>query len=142
MASDTDSSGEDYPSGSTSSNPCHQRHPNSLQPSSSASLQYGSNYGGRYRNGSSSPSTTRQQLAPRQFNPKPHLVTIVKSETGFGFNCEGASERGRAAEIDQRGAVRPSATRLRLVLPGGAAEKAGLLKGDRILEVYVWIPLE
>ena len=132
MASDTDSSGEDYPSGSTSSNPCQQRHPNSLQP---ASLQYGSGYGsGRYRNGGSN-SSTQQQLAPRQFDPKPHLVTIVKSETGFGFNVKGqVSEGGQLKSIN--GELYAPLQHVSAVLPGGAAELAGLLKGDRILEVY------
>uniref|UniRef100_A0A914DG65 Sorting nexin-27 n=1 Tax=Acrobeloides nanus TaxID=290746 RepID=A0A914DG65_9BILA len=68
------------------------------------------------------------------FNPNPHLVTIIKSETGFGFNVKGqVSEGGQLKSIN--GQLYAPLQHVSAVLPGGAAQKAGLLKGDRILEV-------
>lgn len=68
------------------------------------------------------------------FNPKPHLVTIVKSQTGFGFNVKGqVSEGGQLRSIN--GDLYAPLQHVSAVLPGGAAERAGLRKGDRILQV-------
>ncbi|GMT27138.1 hypothetical protein PFISCL1PPCAC_18435 [Pristionchus fissidentatus] len=68
------------------------------------------------------------------YNPKPHLVTIVKSQTGFGFNVKGqVSEGGQLRSIN--GDLYAPLQHVSAVLPGGAAERAGLRKGDRILEV-------
>uniref|UniRef100_A0A915D631 Uncharacterized protein n=1 Tax=Ditylenchus dipsaci TaxID=166011 RepID=A0A915D631_9BILA len=70
----------------------------------------------------------------KNFNPSPHLVNIVKSETGFGFNVKGqVSEGGQLRSIN--GELYAPLQHVSAVLNGGAAEQAGLLKGDRILEV-------
>ncbi|KAE9555468.1 hypothetical protein FO519_001323 [Halicephalobus sp. NKZ332] len=72
----------------------------------------------------------------RQFNPEPHLVTIVKAESGFGFNVKGqVSEGGQLRSIN--GVLYAPLQHVSAVLVGGAAEKAGLLRGDRILQVNV-----
>ncbi|MCP9261162.1 Sorting nexin-27 [Dirofilaria immitis] len=40
-------------------------------------------------------------VSTRHFNPKPHLVTVVKSDTGFGFNVKGqVSEGGQLRSIN------------------------------------------
>ncbi|CAJ0574357.1 unnamed protein product, partial [Mesorhabditis spiculigera] len=68
------------------------------------------------------------------YNPNPHLVTIVKSKTGFGFNVKGqVSEGGQLRSFN--GELYAPLQHVSAVLPGGAAEKATLRKGDRILEV-------
>lgn len=68
------------------------------------------------------------------FNPSPHVVTVVKSESGFGFNVRGqVSEGGQLRSIN--GQLYAPLQHVSAVLRGGAAEKAGLLRGDRILEV-------
>ncbi|XP_033125208.1 sorting nexin-27-like [Anneissia japonica] len=65
---------------------------------------------------------------------KPRVVTIHKSETGFGFNVRGqVSEGGQLKSIN--GELYAPLQHVSAVLEGGAAEKAGILKGDRILEV-------
>nr|CAG4636168.1 EOG090X05ZS [Eubosmina coregoni]SVE69795.1 EOG090X05ZS [Eubosmina coregoni] len=58
-------------------------------------------------------STTYNKVSSTTNGPR--VVKIVKSETGFGFNVRGQH--------------------VSAVLKGGAADKAGILKGDRILEV-------
>nr|CAG4651817.1 EOG090X05ZS [Triops cancriformis] len=64
----------------------------------------------------------------------PRVVRIVKSETGFGFNVRGqVSEGGQLRSIN--GELYAPLQHVSAVLKGGAAEKAGVLKGDRILEV-------
>ncbi len=64
----------------------------------------------------------------------PRLVKIVKSETGFGFNVRGqVSEGGQLRSIN--GELYAPLQHVSAVLKGGAADKAGILKGDRILEV-------
>lgn len=66
----------------------------------------------------------------------PRSVTIVKTETGFGFNVRGqVSEGGQLRSIN--GELYAPLQHVSAVLEGGAAEKAGVRKGDRILEVYV-----
>ncbi|VDD95508.1 unnamed protein product [Enterobius vermicularis] len=70
----------------------------------------------------------------RNFNPQPHHVTIIKSETGFGFNVKGQiGEGGQLKSIN--GELYAPLQHVSAVLKNGAAEKAGLMKGDRILQV-------
>ncbi|XP_047004405.1 sorting nexin-27 [Schistocerca americana] len=64
----------------------------------------------------------------------PRVVTIYKTETGFGFNVRGqVSEGGQLRSIN--GELYAPLQHVSAVLDGGAAEKAGIRKGDRILEV-------
>lgn len=64
----------------------------------------------------------------------PRVVTVVKSETGFGFNVRGqVSEGGPLKSIN--GELYAPLQHVSAVLEGGAAEKAGIRRGDRILEV-------
>lgn len=69
-----------------------------------------------------------------KFNPKPHIVEIFKNETGFGFNVKGqVSEGGQLRSIN--GDLYPPLQFVSAVLSGGAADQAGLLFGDKIIEV-------
>lgn len=64
----------------------------------------------------------------------PRMVRIVKSESGYGFNVRGqVSEGGQLRSIN--GELYAPLQHVSAVLPGGAADRAGILKGDRILEV-------
>lgn len=64
----------------------------------------------------------------------PRVVTIYKTETGFGFNVRGQiSEGGQLRSI--AGKLYPPLQHVSACLHQGAAEKAGIKKGDRILEV-------
>ncbi|CAG0903124.1 unnamed protein product [Darwinula stevensoni] len=64
----------------------------------------------------------------------PRVVRIYKSDTGFGFNVRGqVSEGGQLKSIN--GELYAPMQHVSAVLDGGAAEKAGVRKGDRILEV-------
>lgn len=64
----------------------------------------------------------------------PRAVTIYKTETGFGFNVRGqVSEGGQLRSIN--GELYAPLQHVSAVLDNGAAEKAGIKKGDRILEV-------
>lgn len=64
----------------------------------------------------------------------PHTVHITKSETGFGFNVRGqVNEGGTLKSIN--GELYAPLQHVSAVLEGGAAQSAGILKGDRILEV-------
>ena len=64
----------------------------------------------------------------------PRVVTITKTETGFGFNVRGqVSEGGVLKSIN--GVLYAPLQHVSAVLNGGAAQKAGIRKGDRILEV-------
>ena len=64
----------------------------------------------------------------------PRVVTICKSETGFGFTVRGqVSEGGQLKAIN--GELYAPLQHVSAVLEGGAAERAGVMKGDRILEV-------
>ncbi|XP_059479043.1 sorting nexin-27 isoform X1 [Neocloeon triangulifer] len=64
----------------------------------------------------------------------PRVVSIYKTETGFGFNVRGqVSEGGQLRSIN--GELYAPLQHVSAVLDGGAAEKAGVRKGDRILEV-------
>ncbi|KAI8124355.1 hypothetical protein FF38_08930 [Lucilia cuprina] len=67
-------------------------------------------------------------------NAGPRVVTIYKTETGFGFNVRGqVSEGGQLRSIN--GELYAPLQHVSAVLENGAAEKAGIKKGDRILEV-------
>lgn len=64
----------------------------------------------------------------------PRVVHIQKSETGFGFNVRGqVNEGGPLKSIN--GQLYAPLQHVSAVLEGGAAERAGVKKGDRILEV-------
>ncbi|RWS04024.1 Sorting nexin-27-like protein [Dinothrombium tinctorium] len=68
------------------------------------------------------------------FNPGPRVVVIHKFDNGFGFNVRGqVSEGGTLRSIN--GELYAPLQHVSAVLEGGAAEKAGIRKGDRILEV-------
>lgn len=71
----------------------------------------------------------------RQNDPHgPRVVTISKTETGFGFNVRGqVSEGGVLKSIN--GTLYAPLQHVSAVLDGGAAQIAGIRKGDRILEV-------
>ncbi|XP_032514333.2 sorting nexin-27 isoform X1 [Danaus plexippus] len=67
-------------------------------------------------------------------NNGPRRVTIYKTETGFGFNVRGqVSEGGQLRSIN--GELYAPLQHVSAVLEQGAAEQAGIRKGDRILEV-------
>nr|CAH7721942.1 unnamed protein product [Callosobruchus chinensis] len=67
-------------------------------------------------------------------NGGPRVVTINKTETGFGFNVRGqVSEGGQLRSIN--GELYAPLQHVSAVLDRGAAEQAGIRKGDRILEV-------
>ncbi|RMC22558.1 hypothetical protein DUI87_00437 [Hirundo rustica rustica] len=62
------------------------------------------------------------------------VVRIVKSESGYGFNVRGqVSEGGQLRSIN--GELYAPLQHVSAVLGGGAADRAGVRKGDRILEV-------
>ncbi|XP_037082859.1 sorting nexin-27-like [Pollicipes pollicipes] len=64
----------------------------------------------------------------------PRVVTISKTETGFGFNVRGqVCEGGQLRSIN--GELYGPLQHVSAVLDGGAAQQAGVVKGDRILEV-------
>ena len=68
------------------------------------------------------------------YPPGPRIVTISKTDTGFGFNVRGqVSEGGQLRSI--AGELYAPMQHVSAVLEGGAAERAGIRKGDRILEV-------
>lgn len=77
--------------------------------------------------GAHSPVTYQAETGPR-------VVHIIKTETGFGFNVRGqVSEGGQLRSIN--GELYAPMQHVSAVLEGGAAQKAGVRKGDRILEV-------
>jgi sorting nexin-27 len=68
------------------------------------------------------------------WNCGPHVVTMVKTETGFGFNLRGqVSEGGPLKSIS--GELYAPLQHVSAVLKDGAADRAGIRTGDRILEV-------
>ncbi|XP_076443593.1 sorting nexin-27-like [Babylonia areolata] len=78
----------------------------------------------------STPSSSEKQ----QTDAGPRIVTITKTSTGFGFNVRGQiSEGGVLKSIN--GVLYAPLQHVSEVLEGGAAQKAGVRKGDRILEV-------
>lgn len=64
----------------------------------------------------------------------PRKIYIHKSETGFGFNVRGQVSEGGPLKLFN-GEFYAPLQQVSAVLDGGAAEKAGLARGDRILEV-------
>lgn len=73
-------------------------------------------------------------MEPIRFVSGPHEVLILKTDTGFGFNVRGQiSEGGPLKSIN--GELYAPLQHVSAVLENGAAEKAGVQKGDRILEV-------
>lgn len=71
---------------------------------------------------------------PTLLTSGPRVVRIVKSESGYGFNVRGqVSEGGQLRSIN--GELYAPLQHVSAVLPGGAADRAGIVKGDRILEV-------
>lgn len=82
----------------------------------------------------SAPNLPNQLQPPAQNHSGPRVVTIYKTETGFGFNVRGqVSEGGQLRSIN--GELYAPLQHVSAVLDNGAAEKAGIKKGDRILEV-------
>lgn len=67
---------------------------------------------------------------------RPRQVFVRKSETGFGFNVRGQVSEGGQLKLYSNGEFYAPLQQVSAVLGGGAAEKAGLCRGDRILEVY------
>jgi PDZ domain len=68
----------------------------------------------------------------------PRVVYITKLDTGFGFNVRGqVSEGGQLRSIN--GELYAPMQHVSAVLEGGAAQRAGVRRGDRILEVYVFV---
>lgn len=65
---------------------------------------------------------------------KKTILYIILKFLGFGFNVKGqVSEGGQLRSLN--GVLYAPLQHVSAVLPGGAAEKAGLLRGDRILQV-------
>ncbi|XP_076135884.1 sorting nexin-27b isoform X2 [Alosa pseudoharengus] len=88
------------------------------------------------RNGTSVDSATGNESGPTAttVTTGPRLVRIVKSDSGYGFNVRGqVSEGGQLRSI--HGELYAPLQHVSAVLPGGAADRAGISKGDRILEV-------
>lgn len=85
--------------------------------------------------GTANNSTTRHGKAKEIVrDPGPRVVHIRKTETGFGFNVRGqVNEGGPLKSIN--GKLYAPLQHVSAVLEGGAAEMAGVIKGDRILEV-------
>lgn len=85
-------------------------------------------------NPSSLPQESKASATAASHQGGPRCVTIYKTETGFGFNVRGqVSEGGQLRSIN--GELYAPLQHVSAVLPHGAAEKAGVRKGDRILEV-------
>lgn len=82
------------------------------------------------RNSNNRTSDINMKVSPNG----PRVVTINKTETGFGFNVRGqVSEGGQLRSIN--GELYAPLQHVSAVLDRGAAEQAGIRKGDRILEV-------
>lgn len=64
----------------------------------------------------------------------PRKLFIQKSDTGFGFNVRGQVSEGGPLKL-YNGEFYAPLQQVSAVLKGGAADKAGLCRGDRILEV-------
>ncbi|XP_067665177.1 sorting nexin-27-like [Haliotis asinina] len=78
------------------------------------------------------PSPSDDTISTAVYGPR--IVHITKTETGFGFNVRGQiSEGGVLKSI--AGVLYAPLQHVSAVLEGGAAQKAGIRKGDRILEV-------
>lgn len=86
-----------------------------------------------YKNNSSHNKNNNSKDLPKK-NLGPRVVHIRKTETGFGFNVRGqVNEGGPLKSINGR--LYAPLQHVSAVLEGGAAEMAGVVKGDRILEV-------
>ena len=76
--------------------------------------------------------TTTDGNKPTYYEPR--LVNLKKGERGFGFNVRGQiSEGGQLRPIN--GELYAPLQHISAILPDGAAHKAGLTTGDRILQV-------
>lgn len=83
-----------------------------------------------------SDSEVRRGQTQNDIPSGPRKVIIDKNDTGFGFNVRGqVTEGGQLKSIN--GELYAPLQHVSAVLPGGAAEYAGVMVGDRILEVYV-----
>ena len=72
---------------------------------------------------------------------EPRTVTLVKTDTGFGFNVRGqVNEGGQLKSIG--GKLYGPLQHVSAVLTGGAAERVGVRPGDRILAVSKFFKLE
>ena len=72
--------------------------------------------------------------APHQNETDPQHWLYIFFNSGFGFNVRGqVSEGGNLKSIN--GELYAPLQHISAVLPGGAAETAGIYRGDRILEV-------
>ena len=80
-------------------------------------------------------SIDEKQNGKAQDNPyEPRRVVLKKGDRGFGFNVRGqVSEGGQLKSIN--GVLYPPLQMISAVLEGGPAEVAGIMIGDRILEV-------
>nr|XP_002129232.1 Na(+)/H(+) exchange regulatory cofactor NHE-RF1 [Ciona intestinalis] len=63
----------------------------------------------------------QEQIIKKVDGPRPRLCKLTRSDQGFGFNLH--SEKGKQGRF------------IRSVDEGGAADRAGLLAGDRIIEI-------
>ena len=68
------------------------------------------------------------------------VLTISRSDIGFGFNVRGPSDEGGPMKAIN-GELYGPLHQVTAILPGGNAEQAGLKTGDRILEVLVSVRL-
>lgn len=83
------------------------------------------------------PAASRNGSGGQTVTAGPRIVRIIKSESGYGFNVRGqVSEGGQLRSIN--GELYAPLQHVSAVLPGGAADRAGISRGDRILEVYVF----
>lgn len=81
-----------------------------------------------------SQNTSKSRSKRDQIYKGPRKVLFSKTETGFGFNVRGqVSEGGQLKSIN--GVLYAPLQHVSAILEGGAAEKAGVRPGDRILEV-------
>ena len=82
--------------------------------------------------GGSDAAADRKRKEPEYY--KPRLVQLRKGERGFGFNVRGQiSEGGQLRPIN--GELYAPLQHISAVLPDGPADEAGLVTGDRILQV-------
>ncbi|CAH1173632.1 unnamed protein product [Phaedon cochleariae] len=80
------------------------------------------------------PDRIQNRISNMRVANGPRVVTINKTDTGFGFNVRGqVSEGGQLKSIN--GELYAPLQHVSAVLDRGAAEQAGIRKGDRILEV-------
>ena len=64
----------------------------------------------------------------------PHPVIIIKGAQGFGFNVRGQiDEGGQLKSIN--GHLYPPLQHISNVIPGGPADVAGVLMGDRLVTI-------